>query len=164
MADPDIAQQWKSFTPERRNALLGKMTPEQKKKLRSTLETGTAPPVAAQPQTPGFFKRLAQGTGVPSSAEELKALQPSATETAINLVAPGIQQAAKAVSSYGKGLYGEGKKATGEAVEASRNIAQGGPVGANIGKAAAGANEFLLRGVLGPFGGAPVQAFGEDVH
>lgn len=39
MPQDDIAAQWKSFDPERRDRLLKKMSPEQKKKLRGMLET-----------------------------------------------------------------------------------------------------------------------------
>lgn len=50
MPQDDLASQWKSFDQEKRTRLLGKMSPEQKKILRSKLEakpvgqTGTPPP------------------------------------------------------------------------------------------------------------------------
>jgi hypothetical protein len=69
MADNDIAGQWKSFDPEKRDRLLKKMTPEQKKKLRGMLEsTPTAAASSTPPETPGAAKRLASsfasGAGV----------------------------------------------------------------------------------------------------
>ncbi len=160
MADDDIAKQWKSFSPERRESLLGKMTPEQKKKLRSTLEASTAPPTSASAETPGFFKRLAQGVGAPTSIQEVRAMQPSTAEMVLGPAAT----AGKLAYRYGKTLYGESKKALGETSEAAANIREGGPVVANMGKAASAGNEFMLRGVFGPVGGGAVQAWGEDLH
>lgn len=50
-----IAQEWKGFDENRRKELLGKMTLEQKKNLRSAMEGGTP----AQPITPGAILKAA---------------------------------------------------------------------------------------------------------
>jgi hypothetical protein len=160
MADQDIASQWKSFSPERREGLLAKMTPEQKKKLRSTLEAGAAPPTPAPEQsTPGYFKRLGQGLGLPTSKEEVKAMEPSTAEKIIGPTYTG----AKIAYSYGKNLYQEGKNAVRETGEAASNVMAGQPVGQNLGKVGAAGTEFLLKGILSPVGGGSVWAFGEDI-
>ena len=58
MPQDDIAAQWKSFDSEKRDRLLGKMTPEQKKKLRGMLEAGPSRPPAGRP-IPGSPKGVA---------------------------------------------------------------------------------------------------------
>ena len=59
MPQDDLAAQWKSFDQEKRTRLLGKMTPEQKKILRSKLEAKPATAATpASPQNPGFFKSM----------------------------------------------------------------------------------------------------------
>jgi len=121
-------------------------------------------PTAPETKTPGFFKRLAQGVGVPSSAEEVKALQPSTTEKIVSAVAPGAGMVPKLAYQYGKALIGAGKTLGRESFEAGENVAAGGPVGANIGKVGAATTESLLKGVFGPVGGGALQAWGEDVQ
>lgn len=70
--DTDIASQWKSFDPARRERLLAKMTPEQKTKLRSTLEGGTS----GSP-----WNRMAGASGTatasPTTAESVIAATPA---------------------------------------------------------------------------------------
>jgi hypothetical protein len=58
MPQDDIAAQWKSFDQDKRVRLLGKMTPEQKKKLRGILEgkSAAAPVAATEPEKPGLVK------------------------------------------------------------------------------------------------------------
>jgi hypothetical protein len=55
---PDLASQWKAFTPEQRDAALGRMTPEQKQSLATTLgykgDAGTPP--ATTPEEPGLLE------------------------------------------------------------------------------------------------------------
>jgi hypothetical protein len=165
MADQDIAQQWKSFSPERRDALLDKMTPEQKNKLRAALETPTATTHAASADnTPGFFKRLAQGVGIPTSKQELTGLLPTKGEIIASGANPMFLPGTMLLNRYRKGLAAEGGKTLKETGEAIQNVRGGGPIGANVGKVGAAGTEFLLRGVLGPIGGGSVQAWGEDVH
>lgn len=61
MPQDDLASEWKSFDEAKRTRLLSKMTPEQKKILRSKLEGSSATPAAATvEQTPGAIKRFAQ--------------------------------------------------------------------------------------------------------
>ncbi len=116
---------------------------------------------APEPKTPGFFKRLAQGVGVPSSMEEAKGMLPqSKLETFEALTDPAAMIADRAVANIGR----EGAKAGKEILEAGQNIKAGQPVGQNIGKAGAAGTEFLLKGLFGPVGGGAVYAFGEDVH
>ncbi len=152
----DIAADWKSFSPERRDALLAKMTPEQKKKLRTTLEGASAHP-PTQDKTPGGLKRLAQGLGVPTSVDEAKKMAEG--------MRPSIKDRRTGIPAvtYVQNLYGEGKKALKEGYDAGYNIGEGQPVGPNIGKAASGISDFMLEGVLGPVGGGAIHAWGEDI-
>ena len=166
MADQDIAQQWKSFTPERRQALLGKMSPEQKKKLRTTLEGGATASVAPD-NTPGFFKRLAQGVGLPTSGEELKGMVPSREEIRQGLTNPMSPTALPVdilARRYLRGVGKEGGEAIRETKEAAQNVSAGQPILPNVGKVAAAGTKFLLSGLLSPVGGGAVQAWGEDIH
>jgi hypothetical protein len=58
MAD-DLASEWRSFDDAKRQRLLSKMTPDQKKKLRSTLEgQSTPPPQDAATAKSGFLDTL----------------------------------------------------------------------------------------------------------
>lgn len=159
LTDQELAQQWKSFDEGRRTSLLAKMTPEQKKRLRTALE---AKPVAVAPkvETPGFYKRLMQGTSLPSNVEELKAMQPTTAEKLIG--PPAI--AARAAYNYVSNLGAEGKKAYEDAGVAFDAYKSGRVPFSTAAMAGAAADtEFLLRGVLSPLGTAPVYAFGEDI-
>jgi hypothetical protein len=111
-------------------------------------------------EKPGFFKRLGQSLGLPTTQEELKTAataKPSVAESVLGPIVP----AAKGAYEWGKRAIkniGEGGK---EELEAARNIKEGGPVLPNIGKAAYG----VVHGGVGsiPFIGEPIETAGQDV-
>lgn len=89
MPQDDLATEWKSFDEAKRTRLLGKMTPDQKKKLRSTLEakpqvsaapapkTGAGDEIAAEQQRykaaspiERGMSSFATGFGIPQSVQE----------------------------------------------------------------------------------------------
>src|ERR1700675_1510875 len=84
-----------------------------------------APPTAAPEATPkpGFFKRLGQSIGIPTSEEELEAAQPSTAEKIIGPPATSARMIYGAGKQAYKGIK-EGGKEIGEAAE---NIAEGQP-------------------------------------
>jgi hypothetical protein len=158
MPDNDIVQAWRSFDDSRRTSLLAKMSPEQKTKLRSALESDTTVPPARAKTPPGFVSRFGQGVGIPTSKEEAKGMLPQTTQDkALAIANPAAYLAKGYVENVGR----EGKKAAGEIGEA---IEQTGDIGPRIGKAAAATTEFVLRGMLGPVGGGAIQAWGEDIN
>ena len=163
MVDSDIVQAWRSFDDDRRKSLLGKMSTEQKSNLRHALEADTTvPPARSSP--PGFLTRFAEAVGLPTSKQDVEAMQPS---TAEKIGGPAITFG-KMAYFYGKNLYSEGKNAIAEIWEAGKNIDQGdkslSTLGENWGKAGAAASEFVLHGLLGPVGGGAIQAWGEDLQ
>lgn len=61
---PDIAGQWKAFSPEQRTKVLSRMTPEQKQKLASSLGFKGAPASSpATPQQPSGIGRFLSSAG-----------------------------------------------------------------------------------------------------
>jgi hypothetical protein len=124
----------------------------------------TAPPAEpAKKQSPGFFKRLAQGMQLPSSVKELKGMIPKLPDPNAPPILWPASIVAKPIVGYAKNLYSEGKKAVNEALEAGENIGEGGPIKENLGKAAAAGTEFTLKGILAPLGAGALYAWGEDI-
>jgi hypothetical protein len=105
-----------------------------------------------------FGERLAQSVGVPTSSEQLKAAQPSTIAKA----SPGIGQLGSMLWNAGKQAIQGGKEGIQEAQEAGRNIAGGGPVLSNLGKAMYGGAHAMLQSV--PLVGAPTETAGQDIH
>ena len=106
-------------------------------------------PAETTPTKPGVVKRglksYGQQVGIPTSKEELKAMAPSRTDEVGMLLAPGVYQAGKIGVDYVKNLIEQGKTSMKEAGEAGANIAEGGSVLQNAGKAtAAGSDLFFL--------------------
>lgn len=168
----ELIKQYRSIPKgdPRRRQLLESLSEDQRQDIMAHLQGGTlsasAPP---QVETPGFLTRTLQGLGLPSTMEEYRQMSEAARPKSITdwtLTAIGAQPIVtlgKMLGAYGQSLY-QGAKQTGkEAYEAGYNVGEGGPVGANIGKVAAAATEFGLRDVLGPVGGGPLWAWGEDV-
>lgn len=160
MAEPnEIVEAWRSFDDKRRADLLGKMTPEQKRNLRMALEADTIVPPPRPESAPGFFKRTAQGVGLPTSKQELEAMKPS---TAEQVLGPGAT-VAKLAYRYGENVFNQGREALGEIQAAGKNIKEGGPLLANWGKGYAAGADFLFKGLLAPVGGGSLMAWGEDI-
>ena len=117
----------------------------------ATFQAGTNP-------THGFFERLGQAVGVPTSQEEL---QSATAKPSVGSIALG--PAYDVAKSYATGLGREAKNVWQESREAGENIGQGQPIGPNLGKVGSALIEAALRGVLAPVGGNIVQTGGEDV-
>lgn len=98
------------------------------------------------PPPPGFFQRTAEAVGIPTSLQQVKDL----TKTT-------PAQMGEALGEQFKGAVKRGAKEVGEA---ARNIYEGGPVGANVGKAGYG----VLTGALesNPIT-QPVETLSEDI-
>jgi hypothetical protein len=110
------------------------------------------------PQQPGFFKRLGESLGVPTSMEELKAAQPSLAE---KIGGPPVT-AAKILATYAqttKRGFAEGYQ---KVKDAGQNIAEGGPIGPNLALAAYGGVHAGLQAL--PFIGPAIEQAGEDIH
>lgn len=117
---------------------------------------------APAPSAPGYLQRLRESVGVPT-LDELSAQGAEAANHPIQTAIEGepIVQAVR-------GVYGWGKRAgTGileglnEEKEAAQNIAHGGPIGENLGKAASGVVHGAVGGI--PFIGEPMESAGQDI-
>lgn len=117
---------------------------------------------SAKPQAeqPGYFERLGQGLGLPTSKEEVEALKPSTSDTLLTAALGPVYTAAKAV----KGIAQRTMASEPEFADAIQNVREGGPVKANVGKAGYAVLKGSLEGGLSPVGGQAVQNFGEDIH
>lgn len=130
--------------------------------MKSELRTNITPPA---PPPPGILTRFGQVLGLPTSMEELKAMQPppqtlgqTVADTALGPVGTGI----KVVKGIGQGIKNAYQANEPEFEEAVKNIQEGGPVGANLGKAGYSVVKGTLEGPLAPVGGNVVQNAGED--
>lgn len=118
----------------------------------------TLQPLNQPSQPPGFLKRLAQSVGMPTSMQELQAVQPN---TAEDIIGPAAT-AAKTLWNYGKTAV-QGMKEGGQDVyEAAQNMGQGQPVGPNLGKAASGVLHAGLQAT--PFIGPSIETAGQDIQ
>lgn len=113
---------------------------------------------AQQPQPPGYFKRLGQSLGVPTSMQEAQASKPSFLEA---LGGPAVQ-AGETAWNYAKNTARGFGDAFREAKEGGENIAAGQPVMQNlIGK---GFYPGVRAGINAiPFLGPAINTAGEDV-
>jgi len=112
-------------------------------------------------EQPGFLKRLGQSFGVPTSEEELKAATPSRSDAINEAILGPALPVARGIGSYLSKTYENALSRANEVRESVQNIRQGGPVRANIGKAAYG----MVSSELGslPFVGPTAQQVGQDV-
>ncbi len=121
----------------------------------------TAPQAITQQEQPGFFKRLAQSVGLPSSVAEADATVPHSVGEAVSgalakstgLLQPIVNYAQNA----GKGIA-EGAQ---DVVDAGRNIVAGQPILPNIGKAASGGAHAILQAT--PVVGPSIDTAGQDI-
>lgn len=108
MPQDDLASQWKSFDQEKRTRLLGKMSPEQKKILRSKLEAGAASPAQPALPAPSAASRLgisfAQGAGVMTN-EQGKDFFRHPIDTAGGMLRAQGELGARAASEFKSGDY-----------------------------------------------------------
>ncbi|HKH99708.1 MAG TPA: hypothetical protein VJ999_11420 [Candidatus Sulfotelmatobacter sp.] len=109
-------------------------------------------------QPPGFFKRLGQSLGVPTSMQELQAAQPSLAE---GLGGPAVT-AGKMLWNYGKNTVKGFQDAYQDVKEGGQNIAEGQPVLPNlIGKGFGAGVRAGINAI--PFLGPAINTAGEDV-
>lgn len=122
-------------------------------------------PLPEAPPAPGFIDRVTQG--LPHSLHEAAAM--TGTPTSWHELADMLHQgqvpfdpASAMIHGYlntaKKGIQ-EGAQ---EAKEAGENVAEGGPIGANIGKAIAGGAHAALQAIPGV--GPVVETAGQDFH
>ena len=110
---------------------------------------------------PGFVTRFLQSIGAPSSQAELEAQAPTSIKDALIQGVKASTAFLPAIVSHAKqAAQGLSESAT-DIRDAGTNIAQGGPVGANLGKAASGALHATLQAT--PVIGAPTETAGQDV-
>ena len=188
MAGDDKATPVKDFDPDEFMKSRGgaatataEFDPDEFMKGRTGAEETTFPVLPASTSAtkkPGYFKRLGQSIGAPTSAKELGE---AVTPTPLKLLrtptnpeeAKEYMRNAASVATGGaypllEGAYNWGKKAIGnigegigEEYQAAKNIAAGQPVLPNLGKAGYG----IVHGGVGsiPFVGEPIETAGEDV-
>lgn len=152
MPDQDIAAQWKSFDPEKRDRLLKKMSPEQKKILRGKLEgKSVASPKldSAAPQNPGLFK---------SWFEDLKGLvRPGAVAPY-----PGVDLEGKQAIAEQSSEQNESEKQAGYSTPYRVAATLGSSVGVNVPGVEESAAKGDVGGVVGHLLAVPtVMAAGE---
>jgi hypothetical protein len=153
--------QFTSLDEETQRDLLEKMSPEAKGALLGALQvkttvgnTSSTPAKFTPPsRPPGVLTRTAQAVGLPSSKAELDAMRetPTIMETLAGPVGTGINIA--------KGTADRAMSGEPEFQEAVQNIKEGGPVGANLGKAALAVGRGALSAIPG---GEGVLNMGED--
>ena len=120
-----------------------------------------AVPVSSAPEKPGYFKRLGQSLGLPTSMEELEAAKPSLKSVAETAALP-IIAGPKLLYNYGKTAargIAEGAK---EAYEAGGNVGEGQDVLPNLWKAAHGFVHAALQST--PIIGPSIETAGNDIH
>ena len=111
----------------------------------------------AEAVKPGFLQRFAESYGIPTNANELVGALKSAS---LGLISPILPIAESTVSYLGRAKRGI-QEGLGEVVEAGRNVAEGGPVLANVGKAGYGLTHAYLQAA--PVAGPTIETMGEDV-
>ena len=123
-----------------------------------TLDLSKAQPIA-EPQgaISRFSERLAQSAGIPTTGKEVGE---AAMQTGMGLISPALPMTKQSID-FIKNLFASGKSMVGEVGEAARNISEGGPIGANIGKAGAGIMDTYLA--ASPLGGQIIENVGSDV-
>ena len=114
-------------------------------------KAGYATSQGAPAEEPGFFSRLAETTGVPTTKEQLQSMKPSMMEI---LGGPAVT-AGKMVVNQAQNLSNRGQ-------EAVRSIASA-PEGQRGVAAASAIPKYLLEGELAPVGGHGVNQFAEDL-
>jgi hypothetical protein len=109
-------------------------------------------------QPPGFFKRLGQSLGIPTSRQEAEAMKPSLAE----MVGGPAVTAGKMIYNYGKNTAQGFEDAYHEIKEGAENVAAGQPLMPNlIGK---GFYPGVRAGINAvPFIGPAINTAGEDI-
>ena len=115
-------------------------------------------PLEPQGAVSRFSERLAQSAGLPTTGAEFGEM---AKDAAIGGIVGPAYTVGKSALDFGKNILQSGKNMVGELGEAATNISEGGPIGANIGKAGAGILDTYLD--ASPLGGQIVKSIGADV-
>jgi hypothetical protein len=121
-------------------------------------------PIATQAGSntqPGFAQRFLQSFGAPSSQAELEASAPTSVKDALIQGLKASTAFLPAIVSHAKQAAQGLSEGAADIRDAGTNIAQGGPIGANLGKAASGALHATLQAT--PVIGAPTETAGQDV-
>lgn len=113
------------------------------------------------PEQPGYFKRLGQSLGLPTSMEEVRAQQAEMQNPATIVKRSILGPVGEAVVGHVGQAYTGIKEGLQEAAEAGTNIGQGGPILPNLGKVAYGALHGTMQSI--PFIGKPTETAGEDI-
>jgi hypothetical protein len=120
-----------------------------------------APPPPVKAEQPGFFQRLGQSFGLPTSQAEAEAQAPTSIADVLRQAASASTNMLPALVNYGrtaaKGIS-EGRQ---DIDEAAANIGQGGPVLSNIGKAVSAAVHASLQAT--PIVGPTLDTYGNDI-
>jgi len=126
-----------------------------------TFDSSPAHPLAPPSEKPTFTSRNLEGFGLPKNKEEYRAAAADAASKK-SLAIHALDPTGGAAVDAATGLWGYAKRVAGnvyndahEAVEAGENIGKGGPVGANVGKAAFAAAHTLVSSV--PFIGESAE-------
>ena len=133
-------------------------------KMRVMSAAPAAPvPTGSAASRKGFGESLM--TGIPTSGEEAAGISDALMgktklEKVLGAVTPGLPLG-KLALGYAGNVASQVAEGTREKAEASTNIAQGGPVMANLGKAAA-ADLDTAAAIYSPLGGDVVKQFGEQ--
>jgi len=126
----------------------------------ATTNTAQQPPA----EQPGYFTRLGQSLGLPTTKEELLAMQPkfSGQNVASLAANSALGPLGSAAYNYGKTAYQGIKEGVSEAGEAGENMASGQPIAPNVGKVAHAALHAVLQST--PFVGPSIETAGQDIQ
>lgn len=106
---------------------------------------------------PGFFTRVGQSLGLPTTEAEARSMKPSVAET---LGGPAFT-GAKMVMGFVRNAKDAITQNMPDFEEAAQNIKEGGQVGSNVGKAAYAVGKGATEAI--PIVGHTIQNFGEDI-
>ena len=113
-----------------------------------------AKPLNANAEKPGFFKRLGQSLGLPTTMEELE-------QSGTPLVDP-YSTAGRMIYNYGKTAVKGLQEGAHEAEEAGANVAEGQPILPNVGKFGHAVAHGFLQSI--PIVGPPTETAGQDIE
>jgi hypothetical protein len=104
-AQADPVEQFQALPPDKQKEMFEKLSPQARTALVAKVKAKAAskPAKAAEPELPGFTKRLAQSTGVPTTKAEA---EPTTIKGIPTIPGSGISMA----TGYAKNIYEKGKE------------------------------------------------------